>query len=146
MSIASWKAEFYPVSAKKVPKSQALAHSLRKWIGLRSENLKRHGLKACFAAIYPLRRRPGRKFRYLRINSASCALCVHYYDEDKTDPQQTCLRCPLYAVCGCPCDRDSPTAASPFHSWTVRHDPEPMIRLLQAALEQQQKTETVQDE
>lgn len=39
MSLETWKEEFYPIPADEVPESQALAHSLRKWEGLRKENL-----------------------------------------------------------------------------------------------------------
>ena len=44
MSIESWKAEFYPTPADEASKDQAIAHSLRKWEGLRKENLDRHEL------------------------------------------------------------------------------------------------------
>jgi hypothetical protein len=37
MSLESWKAEFYPIPADEVKKKDALAHSLRKWEGLRKE-------------------------------------------------------------------------------------------------------------
>lgn len=44
MSMRSWKKEYYPVEAAKVPKELAVVASLRKWIGLRLDNLQRHGL------------------------------------------------------------------------------------------------------
>ena len=51
MSIATWKKEFYsPIS--KCPKSKAAAHSLKKWIGLRPENLAKHGLEAERSFLY----------------------------------------------------------------------------------------------
>lgn len=44
MSLKTWKKEFYiPVS--KVSKKNALQHSLTKWIGLRKENLEKHGVE-----------------------------------------------------------------------------------------------------
>ena len=35
MSLKSWKAEFYPVTASRVSKKNALEHSLKKWEGLK---------------------------------------------------------------------------------------------------------------
>lgn len=131
MSLDSWKAEFYPVPAHKVPENQALHHSLRKWIGLRPENLQRHGLKIAFLSIYEIER----EFIRLYINSRSCALCFHYYNHHKVGSDEACIGCPLYAVRNCPCDEDSQGLISPYGSWLAHKDPEPMIRLLQAALE-----------
>lgn len=43
MSLAAWKAEHYPVDAANVPAEEAVAHSLRKWRGLRPRVLERFG-------------------------------------------------------------------------------------------------------
>ena len=43
MDSAAWCEEFYSVDAKDVPKQEAVAHSLKKWIGLLPENLAKHG-------------------------------------------------------------------------------------------------------
>ncbi len=47
MSLATWKAEFYPFTAEKCAAEfpeEALDHSIRKWEGLSPENLKKHGV------------------------------------------------------------------------------------------------------
>lgn len=52
MSLQTWKEKYYPEDAAKfntLPLSKeniaaALKHSIRKWIGLRPANRKRHGL------------------------------------------------------------------------------------------------------
>lgn len=49
MSLDTWMDEFYPISAKTVGCNEdalsAARHSLRKWVGLRPENLERHGVE-----------------------------------------------------------------------------------------------------
>jgi hypothetical protein len=45
MSLNTWKIEFYPQEACEVEDQlEAAKHSLRKWGGLTTENLERHGL------------------------------------------------------------------------------------------------------
>ncbi len=51
MGIATWKKEFYP-PISKVTRANAIDHSLKKWIGLREENLKRHDLKLSNFTVY----------------------------------------------------------------------------------------------
>lgn len=38
MSLETWKAEYYPISARETKQAQATAHSFKKWEGLRREN------------------------------------------------------------------------------------------------------------
>ena len=115
MSLETWKKEFYFVDARVVPVEQAVQHSLRKWIGLRSENLEKHGLCIDGKRIYG---DDGRLF----ISESSCALC-RYYIEDY------CCQCPLYAVLGRPCDSSS---SSPYQQFVLNGNPEPMIEALES--------------
>ena len=80
MSLQSWKKEFYsPIS--KVSKKDALQHSLIKWVGLRKENLAKHGVEydSTIGAITF-------KGSKLAIDGWSCALCRKY---------KSCDDCPL---------------------------------------------------
>lgn len=133
MSFQSWCAEFYPVPADQVPEEEALVHSLRKWIGLREENLSRHDL-----------RRVGKSIKYLpdadigddgcdpddvllRIDDDSCALCVHHAQR-----RDSCETCPLYKVLG---DKPCDSFGGPYSQDFVDNDDvEPMIEALEAAL------------
>lgn len=122
MSLQTWKDEFYPKPAHQVPESEALQHSLQKWIGLRSENLNKHKLKHSLGIITDSSK------EQLFIDSTSCALCSHYLDKDGEDE---CPKCPLTLKRGFACDDgDNP----PYLSLTCDNDPEPMINLIQLAI------------
>lgn len=122
MSLESWKAEFYFTDAFEVPVEEALAHSLRKWIGLRPENLARHDLKTFGSSVYD----GDRKFW---IDDSSCALCFHYL---RSIP--SCSTCPLAKSLGRRCDHPTSDAESPYRVWVSTKNPEPMIEALQTAL------------
>jgi len=128
MSLQTWKQEFYPVPASEVPEADAIAHSLRKWIGLRKANLERHGMETNGASVFDIR------YYHLPIDITSCALCAHYWDAG-------CSQCPLDAIRGCKCYgaaiNDEPL--SPFSAFRDHFDPEPMIALLEEALRRQGK-------
>lgn len=121
MSLATWKAEFYPVEAKDCPADEAVAHSLRKWIGLRVANRDKHDVS------HPEHQwsicSTGRQV--FDVNDASCALCRRF----------TCETCPLaLARDGFPCDsKTAGESLSPFVEWRDHDDPEPMIAALEAA-------------
>ena len=115
MSLETWKEEFYFVDASEVPVEQAIQHSLRKWIGLRQENLDKHGVSIEGKRIYG---EDGRLF----ISESSCALC-RYYLEDYSN----CRHCPLYTVLGRSCDSGR---SAPYQQFVLDGDPEPMIRAL----------------
>ena len=131
MSLQTWKDEFYPIPAQDVAKDPVLAsqHSLRKWIGLRSTNLGKHGLHVLTRSIAE----NGDDSVRLNISDSSCALCVHYYPRDETLQSFRCANCPLAlarAVDGIPVPCDSlgkGEARSPWGEWQSLHNPEPMI-------------------
>jgi len=134
MSILTWKEEFYPVPASKVSSEEAVQHSLRKWEGLRPENLRKHkvsitGGKVTDDEAVNLTESVG-------IDSTSCALCfLHRDDSDYYNP---CNACPLMRTHGRPCDK---ARQSPWSMWVKVKDPEPMISFLREALTQQQENQ-----
>lgn len=147
MSLETWKAEFYPKRAGKTTKEEAVAHSLAKWIGLRPDNLAKHGVEVdkekCIVEIGD---EPSEEF--VQVSGGTCALCYHYHDDeeesvliDDEEPEDWCGKCPLkLARGGIPCDERSDDEIddcedSPWYRYTTTRDPEPMIFWLQKAAE-----------
>lgn len=128
MSFETWRMEFYPVPAHEVKTEDALAHSDRKWKGLRSEVLERHGVKKWQDQIEEIIESEGG----LSIDDGSCALCQVYRHHHK------CPTCPLTLVRGgVPCDVvmvGESRRGSPYLAWLDDDDPEPMIALLEKAI------------
>lgn len=128
MSLETWNEEFYPISAMdvKITKSELYCalHSLKKWIGYRPENLKKHEVTAK-DVDYP--------------GARNCALCnLHGFNEtDSAD----CSKCILTEIRGVPCDERLPGQSfkgyyqSPYHSYHRDDNPEPMIELLTQAVQ-----------
>ena len=137
MSFMTWLEEYYPVAAANVNVEDALAHSRRKWPGLRSENLTRHGVYVDKHGVVMAHGQG----HMLGIDSSTCALCVHHLREQDYKKEWRCKSCPLYTVRGMPCDRprmDMMSPPSPWHIWVELRDPEPMIALLDAAIASQE--------
>lgn len=127
MSLKTWMKEFYKTEAPLVSKRQALAHSLLKWIGLRKENLAKHGI------LKPKNQHylddPDCNGTYY-LTTSTCALCVHYYNKK-------CVDCPLaLARDGVPCyDHPKHLGKSPYVQYVNGNNPEPMIALIQLAID-----------
>ena len=118
MSIETWKKEFYPTSASKCSKKKALAHSLRKWMGLTAKNMKKHGLTKrimCYDITDAC--------EVFSINSESCALCHYYLNSTVVCPISWNNNC----IQGVGCDKV-------FLKWSNGRNPWPMIRLLKKAM------------
>lgn len=133
MSMVTWKEEFYPVTAFEVSEKDAAEHSLRKWIGLRPENLSRHGLRTASIAITD-------RLHTLFIDSTSCSLCKHhYYMDPGTRHDETyydCPGCPIVAANnGKTCFNGSDGYLSPWDLWVENNEVEPMIEMLEKAAE-----------
>jgi len=114
MGIATWKKEFYP-PISKVTRANAIDHSLKKWIGLREENLKRHDLKLSNFTVY------GTNGNSFCIDETTCSLC-RINDSD-------CYKCEFVTL-------DGPgTCRSEFLRIGTRTNypatPEPMIERLE---------------
>jgi hypothetical protein len=130
MTLKTWKLEFYPKPANRVAKRDALAHSLRKWEGLREENLERHEVFRRGSYVWS-------EGVELRIDGNSCALCEHFLRVKEV--MRMCSSCPLArARGGVSCDnlRDGHERMSPWAAWANRKDPEPMIAALQKAVQE----------
>jgi hypothetical protein len=113
MSLETWEEEFYPIAADEVPECDAIAHSLKKWTGLREAALKKHGLISQGIYVYD-----ADGVCELSIDSRTCALCEHHLDDDND-----CPNCPLAQTLGQRCD----TSHGPYTRQALYDDPEPMI-------------------
>lgn len=137
MSLETWKAEFYPIPADKVKKKDTLEHSLRKWEGLRKENLEKHGVKLSGPMLTGLD-----GLGYMLIASESCALCVMAEKEaigEMRPPRANasyCGKCPLYQLDKTSCDF---MEGNPYNALTRAGNPEPMISLITRAIEEKAK-------
>jgi hypothetical protein len=116
MSLTTWKEKFYPIPAHEVPACDAVAHSLKKWTGLRDANLAKHGLSS--QGIYMYNENGTHEFS---IDSSTCALCEHYIDDDND-----CPNCPLAQTLGRRCD----DAYGPYTHFVTFDGPGPMIAAL----------------
>jgi hypothetical protein len=119
MSIETWMEEFYPVDAGET--QDPIRHSLQKWRGLRPDRLREHGLvhERGTGVLYS-----GDKQVFF-VYSETCALCrKHMYCED----------CPLFKVLGGACDNGD---YSPYMVFKSTGDPEPMIKALKEAKDQE---------
>jgi len=135
MSFQSWCEEFYPVPADKVSESNALVHSLRKWIGLRNENLSRHDLRLGSRYLYDASSTDASFHNSLfLVADDSCALCVHHARRHWSCAQRrcSCSACPLYKVLG---NKACDSSDGPYSlDFVGNSDVEPMIEALEAAL------------
>ena len=118
MSFETWKAEFYPVDASYVAEEKSIQHSLTKWIGLRPENLKRHGLRVQGSNLYE------DNIYVFTVDGNTCALCHVYLGRNEDD---MCAKCPLYQLLGESCDGG---INRPFDIFCSSDNPEPMIDAL----------------
>lgn len=136
MSIKTWKSEFYPKPVEETSPEEAILHSLRKWEGLRPENIQKHSVNInCFGNIYDDR------YNRFNVDNRSCSLCHHYYDDIK-DADERCDACPLSIVRGgksCESATDTENIGMclpPWNQYTENGNPEPMIFWLKKALTQ----------
>lgn len=143
MSLATWKDEFYPITAHtcaRRDKTKALDHSIQKWDGVKPENLERHGVILRVGDLIC------KKTSARMIFSArNCALCVVHLRVRKG--VSSCNQCPLaLSRGGVPCDDVANTGEiwAPYHYFNCQGTPIPMQRALAAAkvwLAEQKKTE-----
>lgn len=120
MTIETWKEEFYQVHTSYVTKDKALAHSLKKWEGLRRESRARHEV-----TIDQYGRLNDQLGQHFHIDGSSCALCKLH---------RNCAGCPLVEERGADCDMKI-MGTSPWHEWSEKQNPEPMIKLIKGAME-----------
>ena len=146
MSFSTWKKEFYPVKAETIAKKGSevdiVQHSLTKWIGLRPNNLVKHGMKKVeFNLISEVDANfdewPYCDKKSLSITDETCSLCKAYRYDDLTWISHPCENCPLHIVrknTPCTLCEKGKERISPYSMFTVKGDPEPMIADLRRAL------------
>lgn len=125
MSLESWKQLYYPITAEEAAKLSPhgiIEHSLIKWRGLRPETLAEHGLWFSYSSLTD-------GTYVLPITGQSCSLCEKHYDYSKDEPD-SCSSCPLaqLGASGTDCFTE-------YRHWRDTRDPEPMIALLEKALQ-----------
>jgi hypothetical protein len=144
MSLETWKAEFYPIKARETHRSDAIDHSLQKWLGLLPENLAKHHVTLVAGEVVDIFvDLDNPSTRGVFIDGDSCSLCHHYmdhdFDEEEGEYESHCHDCPLYqARGGVACDDETSgewesEQPSPWHSFTRaknKNDPKPMIHWL----------------
>ena len=145
MRLITWKKTFYRVPADTDMNTlEAIDHSLKKWIGLRAENMEKHGLeKKTGATGYLSIITDGSEI--MRIGTVSCALCVKFYPDPKSE-QHNCVDCPLYVANGRRrCDEDNENGVNLFFIWNskITCDPEPMIAALRRTSNLQYRRRTL---
>lgn len=132
MTLKTWKKEFYPVTAKRAAKGsvvKAVEHSIRKWVGLRPSNLKRHGMVSYWVSGDIAEE--GHTLTFLYIDGQSCSLCQKFVAVNYGD----CSGCPLYESRGqVRCDCTGDTEGNPYGAWRTKGDPMPMIKALRKSL------------
>lgn len=123
MTIKSWKKEFYPVPAENAAKTDlmALRHTLKKYLGLRKENIKKHELlhlrnviqddNDCFV-----------------FSGNTCALCEKYNDN--------CDNCPITKQEGESCNGSDDNV---YLQLANNGNPEPMIELMKILIKKEQR-------
>lgn len=132
MSLQTWIEEFYPVDAQAVANTNdvmaMVEHSIKKWEGLRLENLMKHKVILASDGVYDsydniFTTGPG-----FRFSGESCALCRQFcnYGNPKTFDIR-CSRCPLQQTLHERCDVGR---SSPWLQWVMQGNPEPMIASL----------------
>ena len=126
MSIATWSKKFIGSMEEAVKSERAsIEHGLRKWKGLRKRNLNRHKVYLESTSVKSV----DGGFPIL-ICSENCALCKRYYRRFNAI---TCIECSLFKV-----NKESPCDGgpeSPYNIFAHTRNPEPMINLLQRALD-----------
>lgn len=125
-NLARWKRRFYPVSATRVSKADALAHALRKWRGMRPAILTRYGIIHGAGLDDTRYLQDATSGDRLFIDASTCALCVHFLAAEQG---VTCRGCPLRWATDRRCGEDN----TPYDTWHLTGDPEPMIAALEDA-------------
>ncbi len=124
-NLTTWKAEFYPVAADvAMSEMAAVEHAIRKWTGLREENLRAHNVSTNRPYLRNFRQigSPDVGDKPLTIAAGICALCLQY------SCNGTLEVCPLEHCRDAMCDiRGADENDSPFEAWQLHADPEPML-------------------
>jgi hypothetical protein len=123
MSIESWKQEYYTDPSLCTNDRERAEHTKLKYIGVRKENLARHGLVQKYAGLYSDKREFG-------FSGLSCSFCRTYTNKSG------CNSCPLYKEdqwCEINADGEDLHELVAYDHF-VKGDPEPMITLMDTIL------------
>ena len=126
MSLATWKKEFYRTPANKVSKRYALKHSLKKWLGLKPANKKKHGVVLRCSVLVDKKDED----KCFEFDCENCSLCCHFNDD-----VLFCEKCPLVKT-GTP---ECAALNSPWTKFHIKNTAAPMIKALQKAVDQEKK-------
>lgn len=169
MSIDSWKAEFYPVTARQLalPRDdpgknatdlELIDHCIKKWEGLKPENLTKHEIYLTDDKdVAPIWVVGGSAPDFVAINSSSCALCIRHLEPVDED-SLPCDQCPITLSRGASCDTDLRTDPrlpiepgsstlrpfSPWHAFYNHGVTEPMLKVLRDARKWVEKQTTIE--
>lgn len=130
MSIQTWKREFYPKPASKATKAEALDHSIQKWKGYLSKNLKKHQLIRNGGI---LENHDG--IEVFESDTTTCALCQRFMKNKRTNgysSAENCVACPLFKATGKYCDNGDETDAYARVYWH-KASPKLLIQALEKA-------------
>jgi hypothetical protein len=118
-----WIAKYYPKEASKTSKEESLDHTILKWTGLLEENLPEYLSEGLNTAP-------------VIVDSSTCALCHHYFDEE-----DECVKCPLAIVRGgVNCAEDMKgESMNPYHFYHKCGDARPMLEWLMKVKEYENK-------
>lgn len=124
MSIATWKKEYYPTPADRNCKTDLMAieHSLNKYEGIRTANLKKHNVWLEEGSLCERFPKTEITRGFLILGNDECALCHKHYTMSSSQP---CKTCPLFQS-GNHCMQ----AGSPYRRARRVHQPGPLIKVL----------------
>lgn len=123
MSLSDWKERFYPTDAAKVDAQDyngALAHSIKKWSGLKDKILTSYSLVRRYRCIID-----NDTLESLRIDDSTCALCEIAYalrERDKNKVLHLCFYCP----------HSHKSCSDAYEAWFSGGENIPMLRWLAA--------------
>lgn len=132
MSIATWKAEFYPTPANTLMTTvEAIRHSLKKWEGAELKALEKHNVSK-----KSLKCQISDDMEVFCFNAETCALC-HLF----LSPFSLCEKCPLKQLTY-RCNN-----MHQYGAWRTDNDPIPMIEALREALKVElEKEKTIREQ
>lgn len=128
MSLDTWLSKHYPIEASKTASADALPACLLKWSGLFPAVLEEHGLVGDGNVIVE----KDDLSNDFWIDDDTCPLCAEHLDDD-------CRTCPLRKLRGVPCSTPRPGRRSPYDTFVIYGDPQPMIALIQRAIDAEGK-------
>lgn len=140
MSVETWKKEFYPEKAKSKSLLVLAKRCLKKWEGLKKQNLKKHKVIPLGHELYFEYKNYDKE--WFQLGKPSCPFC--YMAEEKIEEimqkdnnaniselrRNICNYCHIKKSVGRGCDTPIKDSFSPWGEFFNNHDPLPMIDLI----------------